>query len=144
MRAPAGILFLGVVAFLAGCSSTRALRERDPDLTESDVLAAARTGDPTLVPDLAYVVRHPDRFSPPAVVAAIDALGELGGDEALAALGTLLGDGAGDEEARWHAVGAAAAIGGPAARSLLEKVSDGDPSDLVREEARRLLASMGD
>lgn len=103
----------------------------------SGLLVAARLGDPELLPLALSFTDHP---AAPVRAAAADALGALGGDEAVAVLCRLLGDPA--TEVRQEAARALGRLRHwSSAAALLPLL--GDPTWPVRRQSALALAAMG-
>lgn len=134
MIAARGFLALALALTTLGCSSFSKLRAGDPDVTESEVAAAGRASDPSLLVPLHALVANRERHPTAVVVAAIVAIGERHDPSSVAVLAELGGDPR--EEVRWQTVLALRAIGGPDAAAALERFAANDPSEFVRDEAR--------
>ncbi len=127
-------LALPLLLAASGCSGFSHLRADDVAVGEDEVAAAGEPGAPKdLGPHLVRIVEERDRRKTAVVVAALAALAARKDAEAVPAIAKLSSDP--DEEVRWHAARALAAIGGADARAALDRMAQNDPSELVREAA---------
>jgi HEAT repeat protein len=129
---------------LAGCVSLDAIREQDySQVTTEAVEAAAGSEDARVVAGLAGLLdaRRDGSSNVDANLAAeaVVSLRRTGSRDALPAL-LRAARGDPDEEVRFLALDACAAIDRSAALKACEESAAADPSELVRERARALLA----
>jgi HEAT repeat protein len=129
-------MIVALTAF-AACSSFKRLERHDIGVSESEVLAAGKSADPTLLPHLRHIVANPSNYDTAVLVATIVALGERRDAGAVPSLATLTNDSR--EEVRWQVARTLAAIGTSASQSVLVTIANHDTSDFVREEAHALL-----